>query len=109
MGLFNWLFRGKGLNAGAGQAVRTKNITTYAPEGIGFQDLKSLRYLEDRFNVVIRNHESYWANVKQRVMQEHPELSEPLYSWLMFEFKRFLAMNVFLNNVGMYSPLVDRV
>ncbi|WP_045673624.1 hypothetical protein, partial [Paenibacillus beijingensis] len=86
-----------------------KSFSTFAPEGLKFREAESLRQIEVRFEQVFRKHESYWENVKDRLFAEHPGMSEKTYSWLLFEFKRFLGMNILLKKVGMYSSSVDEV
>lgn len=80
-----------------------------APEGAGFRQHEFLAPIQTRLDEVFLKHEEYWANVRSRFLAEHPDVSDAMYSWLLLEFKRFLAMNVFLKSVGMYSSMVDEI
>lgn len=52
---------------------------------------------------------SYKASVKQRVLNEHPGMSEREYEWRWLELQRFYVMCAVLDRVPMFSKAVDEV
>ncbi len=84
-------------------------FSSFAPYGLGVLENDSLKPVEARFNEVFGKYAQYWEHVKARVLKENPDISETEYSWIFLEFKRFLALNIYLNQVGMYSTSVDEI
>ncbi|WP_334074481.1 MULTISPECIES: hypothetical protein [Paenibacillus] len=52
---------------------------------------------------------SYEESLKQRVLREHPEMSEREYEWRWLELQRFYVMCAVLDRVPMFSKAVDEV
>ncbi|AWP27213.1 hypothetical protein [Paenibacillus sp. Cedars] len=52
---------------------------------------------------------TYQNMLKQRVMSEHPDMSEPEYEWRWQELKRFFILCAVLDRVPMFSKDVDEV
>ncbi|EGG35669.1 hypothetical protein, partial [Paenibacillus sp. HGF5] len=53
--------------------------------------------------------DTYQSMLKQRVMSEHPDMSEQEYEWRWQELKRFFIMCAVLDRVPMFSKDVDEV
>ncbi|MEZ2659397.1 hypothetical protein [Aneurinibacillus aneurinilyticus] len=47
--------------------------------------------------------------VKTRVMAKHPDWTEKMYSWILFEWKRYFLMASLYKSVPMYSEDVDEI
>ncbi|KJK30867.1 hypothetical protein MMB75_05935 [Paenibacillus sp. P2(2022)] len=52
---------------------------------------------------------SYAHNVKQRVMEAHPNLTEQEYDWRWHELKRYFMLCAIMNRVPMFSSDVDEL
>ncbi|AGA60083.1 hypothetical protein Theco_4084 (plasmid) [Thermobacillus composti KWC4] len=107
MGLFYWLFKNK--NTKKSGRYPGIGFSAYAPDNLGFKPNVYLTQIEKRFNEVFEKHSDYLHNLRTRVLSNHEDITAEMYSWLLLEFKRFLCMNIFLKNVGMYSSHTDLV
>ncbi|MMZ47609.1 hypothetical protein D1872_92570 [compost metagenome] len=47
--------------------------------------------------------------IKMRVMAKHPDWTEKMYSWILFEWKRYFLMASLYKSVPMYSEDVDEI
>lgn len=53
--------------------------------------------------------DSWSAALKDRVLKEHPQITEREYEWRWLELQRFFVMCSVLKQVPMFSPAVDEV
>jgi uncharacterized membrane protein YgcG len=77
------------------------------PEGLNFRTEMPLQALEQRLEQGLSA--SFLAQLKQRVMGAHPNLSSAEYEWKLLELKRYLAMNAILRQTPMFSEAVDEI
>lgn len=110
MGIFQKWFKGRKKEPRRSQGGYPGTaFSGLAPEGPDFRPHAFLIPIQTRFDEVFRKHGEYWDHVRSRFLAGHPDVSDSMYSWLLLEFKRFLAMNMFMKSVGMYSAMVDEI
>jgi hypothetical protein len=80
---------------------------TQLPKGLDFREEVSLQALELRIEQGLTAF--FLEQLKQRVLGQDPALSPEEYEWKLLELKRYLAMNVILRQVPMFSESVDDI
>jgi hypothetical protein len=77
------------------------------PIGLNFRDDITLQALEERMEQGFTA--SFQEQLRQRVLAAYPHLNLAEFEWKLLELKRYLAMNVILRQVPMFSEAVDEI